>query len=126
MAHGGRKHAPVASWISDDATDLHPSIATAAGEHSIREPHRTAKDVLTTQYDGYLLAVPSKEIDVSEFKRLTKSGFAAFDAGDDYEASVLLDRALALWRDRVLADLPVGPGAGGRDGIVGIRQVGRS
>jgi hypothetical protein len=50
------------------------------------EPHRTAKDVLTTQYDGYLLAVPSKEIDVSEFKRLTKSGFAAFDAGDDYEA----------------------------------------
>lgn len=72
------------------------------------EPSQCAKDILTTQRDGYLLKVQRSEIDVSEFNQLTRSGRAAFDAGDDHEASVLLDRALALWRGRALADIPLG------------------
>jgi DNA-binding SARP family transcriptional activator len=72
------------------------------------EPGRSAKEILTTQHNGYRLEEQASELDVSEFEQLTKSGRAAFDAEDDHAASMLLDQALALWQGKALADLPVG------------------
>jgi DNA-binding SARP family transcriptional activator len=101
---GGHQPRGYMTTLQTYVYQLRQCLASALGGDS----GRSAKDVLATRYDGYLLDVPSGETDVAEFRRLTRSGCAAFDAGDDHEASLLLDRALALWRGRALADLPVG------------------
>jgi SARP family transcriptional regulator, regulator of embCAB operon len=67
---------------------------------------RLAKDIITTQYDGYLLM--DVDTDVTEFGRLIKLGCADLGAGDYSAASAQLTQALALWRAPALADLPVG------------------
>nr|WP_202523793.1 AfsR/SARP family transcriptional regulator [Kitasatospora sp. SID7827] len=68
-----------------------------------------AKDVLATRYGGYLLDVQPGEVDSSEFERLAALGRAALDQGDDESASLLLCRALDLWRGPVLVDVNIGP-----------------
>jgi DNA-binding SARP family transcriptional activator len=88
---------------------LQKVLAGESTEASAGDDGRRAKAIITTQYDGYLLAVEPGEIDVAEFRRLVRAGRAAFDAGDDHTASAHLDRALALWHGPALADLPAGP-----------------
>ncbi|HEV2637121.1 MAG TPA: AfsR/SARP family transcriptional regulator [Actinocrinis sp.] len=69
----------------------------------------TSRDVLATERGGYALRLYGGDTDVREFQRLAAVGGAAFEAGDLYDASTLLGRALALWRGPFLADIQVGP-----------------
>ncbi|MCQ4084271.1 AfsR/SARP family transcriptional regulator [Streptomyces sp. RB6PN25] len=72
-------------------------------------PSRSAKDVLSTRHNGYLLGVDPRDVDAWEFDRLTTQGYAAFEADDPARASRLLNEALALWRGPALVDLQRGP-----------------
>lgn len=69
---------------------------------------RSARDIVTTQHDGYLLAAQSCEVDVLRFKQLSKMAHAAFYSGDHAEASMLFAQALMLWRGRALEGLRMG------------------
>ncbi|MFH8443892.1 BTAD domain-containing putative transcriptional regulator [Streptomyces sp. NPDC018026] len=69
---------------------------------------RSAKEVLTTRYGGYLLDITPEEIDVDAFERLTAAGRRAKDLGDQATASRLLRSALAVWRGRALVDVYTG------------------
>ena len=68
-----------------------------------------SRDLLATERGGYTLRLDGGDTDVREFKRLTRAGSAAFEAGGLREASELLGRGLALWRGPLLADIEVGP-----------------
>ncbi|GHF21998.1 AfsR/SARP family transcriptional regulator [Streptomyces morookaense] len=72
------------------------------------EPARSAKDVLVTQFGGYLLRVQPGSVDVQEFEQLVVDGRTAFDAADYRSASRLLCRALALWQGPALVDVRAG------------------
>jgi DNA-binding SARP family transcriptional activator len=67
-----------------------------------------AKDVLATCFGGYRLAVRPEDSDVREFQSLAARGSLALETGDAHAASVMLDRALELWRGPALVDVPVG------------------
>ncbi|MCX4748882.1 AfsR/SARP family transcriptional regulator [Kitasatospora sp. NBC_01287] len=73
------------------------------------DPTRCAKDILRTQYNGYVLDIRPEELDVQAYERLATAGQQALDARDDEAASRLLGNALAHWRGPVLVD--VQPGA---------------
>ncbi|MFD5876990.1 BTAD domain-containing putative transcriptional regulator [Streptomyces sp. NPDC060322] len=68
-----------------------------------------AKELLTTRHGGYLLQIPPESVDVHAYERLSRRGQAAYEVGDDREASVLLRQALALWQGPALVDVRVGP-----------------
>ncbi|MEU6223720.1 AfsR/SARP family transcriptional regulator [Streptomyces sp. NPDC047042] len=72
------------------------------------EPARSAKDVLVTQFGGYLLRVRPGQIDVQEFEQLVADGRSAYDATDYRTASRLLGNALALWQGPALVDVRTG------------------
>ncbi|MGW8850898.1 AfsR/SARP family transcriptional regulator [Streptomyces xiamenensis] len=55
---------------------------------------------------GYRLAAGAGDIDLFRFAELAEGGAAALGAGDARRASVLLEEALALWDEPVLAELP--------------------
>lgn len=55
---------------------------------------------------GYRLAVQPGELDVAEFSQLTARGQGALDRGEFRAAADLLARALRLWREPALADIP--------------------
>ncbi|GGK73994.1 AfsR/SARP family transcriptional regulator [Mangrovihabitans endophyticus] len=67
-----------------------------------------AKDVLTTRFNGYLLAARPRRFDVREFERLAALGDAALAAGDAGAASDHLTRALDQWRGPALMGVPAG------------------
>ncbi|MFG2822920.1 BTAD domain-containing putative transcriptional regulator [Kitasatospora sp. NPDC048365] len=69
---------------------------------------RTAKDVLRTQYNGYVLEIRPEELDVQEYERYAAAGLQALDAHDDEAASRLLGTALGCWRGPVLVDVQAG------------------
>ncbi|KOV72408.1 hypothetical protein ADL01_19475 [Streptomyces sp. NRRL WC-3618] len=77
--------------------------ATPAGEAA-----RGAKDILVTQFGGYLLRVQPGQIDVQEFEQLVADGRSAYDATDYRTASHLLGKALALWQGPALVDVRTG------------------
>ncbi|MFE9253850.1 BTAD domain-containing putative transcriptional regulator [Streptomyces sp. NPDC006879] len=83
---------------------LRRKIATALDA----DPLRDAKDVLVTQFGGYLLHVRPGQVDAHEFERIADSGRAAYDVGDYRAASDLLGRALALWQGPALVDVRAG------------------
>lgn len=68
-----------------------------------------AKEVLVTRHGGYLMQLQPGAVDVHEYDRLSAAGRAAFESGDDAEASQLLREALAVWRGPALVDVRVGP-----------------
>jgi DNA-binding SARP family transcriptional activator len=74
----------------------------------VGEPSRSAKDVLVTQFGGYLLRVQPGHIDVQEFEQLVADGRSAFDAADYRTASRMLGSALALWEGPALVDVRAG------------------
>jgi predicted ATPase/DNA-binding SARP family transcriptional activator len=65
-----------------------------AGADGLIESHPT----------GYRLAVPPEAVDALEFGELAEQGRRALAAGDAGQASLLLTRALDLWRGQPLAD----------------------
>ncbi|HEY8980743.1 MAG TPA: AfsR/SARP family transcriptional regulator [Streptomyces sp.] len=75
---------------------------------SLAGDSRGAKDVLVTQFGGYLLRVQPGQTDVQEFERLVAGGRVAYDAGDYRTASRLLGAALALWQGPALVDVRAG------------------
>ncbi|MEV4438289.1 AfsR/SARP family transcriptional regulator [Streptomyces sp. NPDC049577] len=82
------------------------AAGACAGAHV---PVCSAKDLLATRHNGYLLAVDPRDIDAREFDRLTAEGYAAYEQDDPARASRLLSEALALWRGPALVDLQRGP-----------------
>lgn len=76
----------------------------------VLEPERHPKQppkVLLTQAPGYLLR--TDDLDVIHFERLVADAAEAAADGRIDDAIALLDRALALWRGRALADLRTTP-----------------
>jgi len=68
----------------------------------------SAKDVLVTRYNGYLLNVGPEDIDVKQYERLAAEGRRAFELGDYELASRQLRSALDVWRGQVLVDIQMG------------------
>ncbi|MET9861284.1 AfsR/SARP family transcriptional regulator [Streptomyces smyrnaeus] len=74
-----------------------------------RDPYAPSdKDILATRHGGYQLEIADSDVDALEFAQLTRTGHAAYEAGDMAKSSRLLEAALALWRGPALADLPHG------------------
>ncbi len=73
-------------------------LRKALGEHGAR---------LQTHPEGYLLRVIAGESDLPSFRAMAGQGRAALDRGEPAGAAELLARALDLWRDPPLADLPL-------------------
>ncbi|MBG0855850.1 winged helix-turn-helix domain-containing protein [Streptomyces spinoverrucosus] len=63
-------------------------------------------EAIASAEGGYRLAAAPDDIDLHRFERLADEGARALADGDPAKAAVLLDDALALWRDPALADLP--------------------
>ena len=87
-----------------------------ANLRKVLEPDRapgSPTTMLHTRRPGYILEVSSQQLDVNRFEALAAEGRAALSAGRAAPASVLLREALAIWRGRLLEDLPAenfGPG----------------
>lgn len=80
-----------------------------ANLRKVLEPDRSPGSpttMLHTRPPGYILEVPSQQVDVNRFEALAGEGRAALSAGRAAPASVLLREALAIWRGRPLEDLP--------------------
>ncbi|HEX4930289.1 MAG TPA: BTAD domain-containing putative transcriptional regulator, partial [Gaiellaceae bacterium] len=63
-------------------------------------------DTIRTSGAGYALVLSPHGLDAERFERLVTSGEDALAEGAPGEAAEILRHALALWRGRVLADLP--------------------
>jgi DNA-binding SARP family transcriptional activator len=84
---------------------LRRNIAEAMGE---RQPN-AAKDILVTQYGGYVLHPGHGRNDIEEFRSLAARGGLSLEMGDARTASFLLRQALELWRGAALENVPRGP-----------------
>ncbi|MFD3735170.1 BTAD domain-containing putative transcriptional regulator [Streptomyces sp. NPDC058632] len=69
---------------------------------------RTAKDILVTRFDGYLLDIPPENVDVCCYEQLAKAGHQAMARGDHESVSRLLGMALSKWQSRALVDVRIG------------------
>ncbi|MEV5451216.1 AfsR/SARP family transcriptional regulator [Streptomyces sp. NPDC052535] len=69
---------------------------------------RTAKDILVTRFDGYLLDIVPENVDVCSYERLVKAGQQALARGDHEAVSTLLGMALTKWQSRALVDVRIG------------------
>jgi DNA-binding SARP family transcriptional activator len=67
-----------------------------------------ARELLSTQHGGYMLAEGCCQTDVDDFGRLSLAGRTAAERGDQQAASEQLGRALALWRGPALVDVRLG------------------
>ncbi|AXG81983.1 AfsR/SARP family transcriptional regulator [Streptomyces paludis] len=70
---------------------------------------RTAKEVLATRHNGYVMEVPADCVDLHTYDLKVAEGRSAFEAGDDTVAADRFQQALALWRGPALVDVRVGP-----------------
>nr|WP_202539023.1 AfsR/SARP family transcriptional regulator [Streptomyces sp. SID8379] len=70
---------------------------------------RTAKDVLRSRYNGYLIDARPEDVDVHAYERLAARGRQALDGGAPEKAAALLSEALDVWRGPALADVAAGP-----------------
>ncbi|MDH6229417.1 MULTISPECIES: AfsR/SARP family transcriptional regulator [Streptomyces] len=69
----------------------------------------SAKDVLATRHNGYVLQIPSGCVDVHLYEELTAQGLAAFEAGDSEGSARCYRQALELWDGNALVDVRLGP-----------------
>ncbi|MFL6120413.1 BTAD domain-containing putative transcriptional regulator [Actinophytocola sp.] len=60
---------------------------------------------IRTRPPGYLLDIPTSDLDTEEFTHLTATARTKADAGDLTEAAAILRQGLALWRGPALADV---------------------
>ena len=77
--------------------------------------------VLVSVGDGYALRSPDGALDLDVFERLRTDAGKQQSAGDPGAASVLLDRALALWNGEPLAGVPGEYASRERDRIAALR-----
>ncbi|MCT2593607.1 AfsR/SARP family transcriptional regulator [Streptomyces sp. N2-109] len=85
---------------------LRRRLAAAMGPDA---PGSAAKEVLATQYGGYVLQVPREGVDVHAYESLAEEGRLAFEEGDDGRAARSLRAALKLWAGPALVDVRAGP-----------------
>jgi DNA-binding SARP family transcriptional activator len=64
-----------------------------------------SKSALRTSPPGYQLHVDPNDVDLFEFRRLTREGRTAIAEGDQARGAHLLRTGLDLWRGRAMADL---------------------
>lgn len=71
------------------------------------EPNRPAGEssVILTREPGYVIAIEPQQLDVARFERLRANASEAMARGDARTAATELEKALALWRGKALADL---------------------
>lgn len=79
-------------------------IAKVAGE----PVSRIRRDVLVTESGGYSLKLGISELDLRSFEKRVREGRAALGDGDLETASVLLKKALELFKGSVLENIPHG------------------
>ncbi|MEV8564391.1 BTAD domain-containing putative transcriptional regulator [Streptomyces sp. NPDC051322] len=84
-----------------------PADATGALQALVARLRRALGHTAIDSVDGgYRLRADTDDIDLYRFERLAGEGTRALEGGDPEKAASLLEDALALWRDPVLADLP--------------------
>ncbi|GAA4788140.1 AfsR/SARP family transcriptional regulator [Streptomyces ziwulingensis] len=84
-----------------------PADAPAALQALVGRLRRTLGAAAVVSADGgYRLAAAPDDIDLHRFERLADEGLRALADGDAEKAAAVLEDALALWQDPVLADLP--------------------
>ncbi|GHH20975.1 AfsR/SARP family transcriptional regulator [Streptomyces rubradiris] len=67
-----------------------------------------AKELIVTHFKGYQLLADPSSSDLRDFEQLSIEGDAALVKGNAADASLLLGRALSLWRGPALVDVPIG------------------
>jgi DNA-binding SARP family transcriptional activator len=84
-----------------------PVTALKQVQRQISELRKTlgSMSLIETRSPGYVLRVPSEQLDLSVFERLAAEASEALAAGDAQRAGELLRQALGLWRGAPLADL---------------------
>jgi predicted ATPase/DNA-binding SARP family transcriptional activator len=101
---------PVERLVDALSGDELPQRATNAVQQLVSKLRRalppSGADAVVTRAPGYLLDVPSTDVDALRFERLLGEGRAAAARGDHLTASVVLAEALALWRGDALVDVP--------------------
>lgn len=75
---------------------------------SLPAGQRFPKEVLATRFGGYLLKTGMARSDLQQFEDQATAGNNALKTGDYRAASLLLHKALGLWRGPALIDAPVG------------------
>ncbi|MFF3738648.1 BTAD domain-containing putative transcriptional regulator [Streptomyces sp. NPDC002566] len=89
-------------WSGDPPADAPGALQALVG----RLRRVLGAEAVASAEGGYRLAAGPDAVDLHRFERLTGDGLRALADGDPAKAAVVLDDALALWRDPVLADLP--------------------
>src|SRR5262249_29825634 len=90
--------------------DYPPPTARVTVQNYVKRLRRTLGDVghsrIVTRPGGYLIRVAAHELDLTQFEALQAQARDAARRGEWPGVSTRLHRALALWRDRPLADVP--------------------
>ena len=94
-------------WDSESPAVAASTLRTHV--YYLRRALGSAADRLETTPGGYRLHVEPHELDARLFARLVDEGTQRLEDGSADSAAQILREALALWRGRVLADLPTGP-----------------
>ncbi|MFG3245681.1 BTAD domain-containing putative transcriptional regulator [Streptomyces sp. NPDC048187] len=89
-------------WDGDRPADAPGALQALVG----RLRRTLGADSVASADGGYRLAAAPDDVDLHRFDRLAGEGTRALADGDPAKAAVVLDDALALWRDPVLPDLP--------------------
>ncbi|GGS74725.1 BTAD domain-containing putative transcriptional regulator [Streptomyces griseoviridis] len=89
-------------WNGDPPADAPGALQALVG----RLRRALGADAVASADGGYRLAAVPDDIDLHRFERLAGEGARALADGDPGKAAGVLDDALGLWRDPVLADLP--------------------
>ncbi|NEY35878.1 AfsR family transcriptional regulator, partial [Streptomyces sp. PRKS01-65] len=98
---------PAARLVEEVWDDAPPADAVGALQALVGRLRRTlGAEAVASADGGYRLAADHDDVDLHRFGRLTGEGLDALADGDPAKAAEVLDDALALWRDPVLADLP--------------------
>src|SRR5215472_9579782 len=100
--------ASLAAGLWGDEPPKSPDVSLRSCVYGIRRllpgPGR-----VRTHSSGYLITVAPGELDLQEFCDLAGLGRVALDEGDPKTAAAVLGRALSLWREPPLADVPAVP-----------------
>ena len=95
-----------ALWGADRAgSDNRLAMAIARLRRSLALISGAASPVLRTVSGGYLLSIPSGELDADVFRDRVGEGRRALEHGDPTRASAALGQALELWRGPPLAEV---------------------
>jgi DNA-binding SARP family transcriptional activator len=108
----------LAAGLWGDNPPLSPDVSLRSCVYGIRKGLPDARR-LRTHPAGYLITAGPGELDLDDFRDLARRGRFALDGGDPRLAAALLSRAVKLWREPPLADLPAIPA---RDRLLGERK----